>query len=230
MKKHSLAAKKREVVGRKVKNLRKNGELPATVYGKKVDSVSVTINRDEFLTVYKEAGETGLIELSIEKQVRPVLVNTVQIDPVSSETLHVEFHQVDLKEKVHAKVPVEIVGESPAIAQKLGVLLTVIDEIEVEALPTDLPEKIIVDVSTLENVDQELKVQDLDVKSAVTVLTDAELTVVKVGPLVTKEAEAQATEEAASAEAAAATTEAAAEGAAADEKASQEKTPADKKE
>lgn len=229
MKKHSLAAKKRTVLGRKVKVLRKQGELPATVYGKKIDSISVTINKDAFLSVYKEAGETGLIELAIDKDVRPVLVNTVQIDPVSSDALHVEFHQVDLKEKVHAKVPVDLTGESPAIAQKLGVLLTVIDEIEVEALPTDLPEKIIADVSTLAEVDQELKVSDLTVPSSVTVLTEGELTVVKVGPLVTKEAEAQATEEAAaSAEAAAATPEgAAAEGATA---ATTEKAPTEKKE
>jgi large subunit ribosomal protein L25 len=199
MKKHTLTAKKRSIVGRKVKSLRFGGELPATVYGKKVKSVSVTISKDAFMKVYKEAGETGLIELSIDNDVRPVLVHTVQIDPVSSVPLHVEFHQVDLKEKVHAKVPVELTGESPAVAQKLGVLLTVIDEIEVEALPTDLPEKIVIDVTVLAEVNQELTVEKLSIPSGVTVLTEGHLTVVKVGPLVTKEAEAQAATEAAAA-------------------------------
>jgi large subunit ribosomal protein L25 len=235
MKKHALKGQKRTVVGRKVKVLRKQGNLPATVYGKKVASVSLSISRDAFVSVYKETGETGLIELSIDGDVRPVLVHTVQVDPVTSELLHIEFHQVDLKEKVHAKVPVELVGESPAVVQKLGVLLTVLDEIEVEALPTDLPEKITIDVAGLTEVDQEFTVEKLSVPSSVTVLTEGHLTVVKVGPLVTKEAEEQAAaEEAASAEAAAATAEAATpagEGATAEK--SQDgaaKPPADKKE
>jgi len=125
--------------------------------------------------------------------------------------LHIEFHQVDLKETVHANVPIEITGASPAVAQRLGVLLTVLSDVEVEALPTDLPEKLVADVSKLAEVNQELKVADIAVSKGVTVLTDGTLTVVKVGPLVTKEAEEQAAaEEAAAAQAAAATEEAAA--------------------
>src|SRR5690348_15603151 len=112
MKKYTLTGLKRDIIGRKVKKLRKKGELPATVYGKKIHSVSLSVSKDAFMSVYKEAGETGLIELSIDGDIRPVLVNTVQIDPVSSIPLHIEFHQVDLKEKVHAKVPVELAGES----------------------------------------------------------------------------------------------------------------------
>jgi large subunit ribosomal protein L25 len=239
MKKYQLTAEKRTVVGRKVKTLRKEGKLPATVYGKKVKSASLSISRDAFISVYKEAGETGLIELSEEGEIRPVLVNTVQVDPVSSAILHVEFHQVDLKEKVHAKVPVELVGESPAVAQKLGVLLTVIDEIEVEALPAELPEKIAVDVSSLAEVDQELTVGKLTIPAGVTVLTESSLVVVKVGPLVTKEAEAQAAADEAAAQAAAATAEPApgAEAPATSEKAPEEaakaapaKAPTEKKE
>jgi large subunit ribosomal protein L25 len=203
MKKHSLTAATRTELGRKVKHLRKSGKLPATVYGKGVKSASVTLAADVFTKVYAETGETGLIELQVDKELRPVLVHNVQKDPVTNTILHIEFHQVDLKEKVHAKVPVEIVGEAPAVAQKLGVLLTVLNDIEVEALPTELPEKIEVDVTALTEVDQEVKVVDIKVGSAITVLTDGELTVVKVGPLVTKEAEAQAAaEEAAAAEAA----------------------------
>jgi len=211
MKKYLLTAQKRTVVGRKVKALRKTGELPATVYGKKVKSISLSVSRDAFLSVYKEAGETGLIELSVGDGTRPVLVNTLQVDPVTSAPLHVEFHQVDLKEKVHAKVPVELTGESPAVAQKLGVLLTVLDEIEVEALPAELPEKIHVDVAALAEVNQELTVEKLSIPPGVTVLTEGGLVVVKVGPLITKEAEAQAAADAAAAAQAAAATAAAAE-------------------
>ncbi|KKU81439.1 MAG: 50S ribosomal protein L25, partial [Microgenomates group bacterium GW2011_GWA2_47_8] len=187
MKKYSLTAVVRTLVGRKVKALRKEGKLPATVYGRGVKSASVTLQGDAFAKVYAETGETGLIELHVDptsqssseasRGTRPVLVHTVQVDPVTNATLHVEFHQVDLKEKVHAKVPVELVGESPAITQKLGVLLTVLNDIEVEALPTELPEHIEVDVTKLVEVDQEVKVSDLAVPPSVTVLTEADLTV-----------------------------------------------------
>jgi large subunit ribosomal protein L25 len=204
MKKYSITGELRTVVGRKVKNLRKEGKLPATVYGKNAKSISITISADEFKQVFAKAGETGLIELSVDKVVHPVLIHSVQVDALTNIPLHIEFHQVDLKEKVHANVSIEHIGESPAVAQKLGVLLSVLDEIEVEALPTDLPEKITVDVSTLLEVNQEFKVSDLAVPAEVTILTDLSLTIIKVGPLVTKEAEAQAAaEEAAAAEAAA---------------------------
>jgi len=213
MKKHSLNATIRTQLGRKVKAIRKQAQIPATVYGKGVKSASVAVAADVFGKVYGEAGETGLIELHVDKDTRPVLIHHVQIDPVTSHPLHIEFHQVDLKEKVHAKVPVELVGEAPAVAQKLGVLLAVLNDIEVEALPTELPERITVDVSKLTEVNQEVKVSDLKVAGDVTVLTDAGLTVVKVGSLVTKEAEAQAAAEAvAAAEAAAAAEGAAPEG------------------
>ena len=204
MKKYTLKAQPRTALGRKVKNLRTQGLMPATIYGKKVKSSSVQVVADEFFKVYKEAGETGVIEVSIDKDTRPVLIHNVQLDPVSDTPVHVEYFPVDLKEKVKTKVPVDFIGESTAVSQKQGVLLTLLDEIEVEALPTDLPEKISVDVSGLSVVDQEFKVSDLKVSGEVTVLTDAAIGIVKVGPLVTKEAEAEAkaAEEAAAAAAA----------------------------
>lgn len=206
MKIHTLTATSRTVTGRKVKRLRQEKKIPATVYGKGVKSISITLSRDDFEQVYAKAGETGLVELAVGSEKRPVLIHTVQRHPVSDALLHIEFHQVDLKEKVHAKIPIELIGESPAVIQRLGVLLTVLDTIEVEALPADLPEKITVDTSMLTEVNQELNVNDLTIPSRVTVLTDSGLTVVKVGPLVTKEAEAQAAAETAAAQVAAATT------------------------
>ena len=199
MKKYTLTGEKRELVGKKVKHLRREGKLPATIYGKKIKSASISVSADAFHKVYEEAGETGLVQLSVGGEARPVLIHSVQVDPVSYTPLHIEFHQVDLKEKVHAKVSIELTGDSPAVAQKLGVLLSVLRDVEVEALPMDLPEKILVDISKLAEVNQELKVSDLPVASGVTVLTDGTLTIVKVGPLVTKEAEALAAAEAAAA-------------------------------
>ena len=230
MKKYTLHGEKRELVGRKVKNLRAKGVVPATVYGKKIPSENIAINASDFLKMYASAGETGLVELTVGSVVSPVLVHTVQKHAVTSELLHVEFYQVDLKEKVHTKVPVVLIGDSVAVAEKKGVLLTISTEVEVEALPAELPEKIEVDVTGLAEVDQELKVSDLKVPQGVTVLTDQEVIVVKVGELVSKAAEEQAAAEEAAAESA--TAEASAEQATDKpaESATAEKSPEEKKE
>lgn len=204
MKKYSLSAKKRDVFGRKVKSLRRDGAIPATVYGKNVKSTSLSVEAAAFEKLYAEAGNTGLVELSLDGTVRPVLVHSVQRNPLKGNALHIEFHQVDLKEKVHANVPIELTGEAAAVAQKVGVLLTTLNEVEVEALPTDLPENIRVDVTKLAAVGDELKVSDIPVPSGVTMVTPGEQIVVKVDSLVSKEAEAQAAAEAAAAAAAAA--------------------------
>lgn len=203
MHKYHLDAQVRKQIGRKVKELRKQDLIPATVYGKQISSASISVAKKEFQKIYADAGETGLIELKLNEQVRPVLIHRIQIHPVNEEILHIEFHQVDLKEKVKTKVKVEFSGESPVVAQKEGVLLTVLDEIEVEALPTDLPEKLSMDISVLTKVDQELKVADLGIPKEVTVLSDPGLTLAKIGSLVTKEAEKEAAEAAAAAAAAA---------------------------
>lgn len=223
MKKYSLTATKRDVLGRKVKKLRASGRIPATVYGKKVKSVSIAVPADAFTKTYSKTRETGLVELAVDGSLRPVLIHHVQKDPVTGTILHIEFHQVDLKEKVHANVPLVLIGESPAIAEKKGVLLTILDEVEVEALPTELIDKIDVDVSSLSEVNQEVKVGDLAVAGGVAVLTDPTLTVVKVGSLVTREVEAEAAAEAAkAAETAAAQAPPVAEGQAPQEKPKEE--------
>ena len=220
MKKHSLSAQKRDLTGRKVKTLRVQGQIPATVYGNKIKSISISVPTEAFTNVFQAAGETGLIELSIDGDIRPVLIHTVQKNPVKRNILHVEFYQVDLKQKVKTNVPLEITGEAPAATTKTGVLLTLVDEIEVEALPMDLPEKILVDVSVLAEVGQEIKVQDIPAPHGVVILTDPAQGIVRVAPLVSKEAEeaAAATGAAAEAPAEAKTEAAPAEAAKAEEK------------
>lgn len=205
MEKHKLKAEKRKITGRKVKKLRNEGILPANIYGKGIKSLSVQVPVKDFFKIYEEAGETGIVELSVGAgESHPVLVHNLQLHPVSGQPLHVDFHKVTLTEKVKATVPVVTVGEAPAVAQKIGVLLTPLDEIEVEALPADLPEHIEVDISKLAGVDQEIKIQDLQIPEKVTVLADPELLVVKIGPLITEEAKKILEEEKAAAEVAAA--------------------------
>src|SRR3990167_3101848 len=100
----TLKGEARKVLGRKIKNLRKEGILPGNVYGKKVKSESVQVNLKDFQKVYKEVGETGLLSLEVGKEKKPVLIHNLQMQPVTDEPIHVDFLQVDLKEKVTAEV------------------------------------------------------------------------------------------------------------------------------
>lgn len=178
-----LKAPVRKVSGRKVKNLRKEGILPANVFGKKVKSEAVQVDLKEFEKIYKEVGETGLVSLETGKDEKPVLIHNIQLNPVTDEPVHVDFLQVDLKEKVTAEVPVELTGESPAEKQSVGTVVLQLNEIEVEALPTDLPEKFEVNIENLTEVDQAIYVKDLKVdKSKVEVKADPEAIVAKVEP------------------------------------------------
>ncbi|MEK7470604.1 MAG: 50S ribosomal protein L25 [Patescibacteria group bacterium] len=185
MNKTILKAEVRGLVGRKVKRLRLEGILPANVSGKKVKSLGVQVNLKEFEAVYKEAGETGLVSLEIEKEkeARPVLIHNLQLNPKSDLPVHVDFLQVDLKEKVTASVPVELIGESQVAKQGIGTVVQQINEVEVEALPTDLPEKFEVSIESLIEVDQAIYVKDLKYdKAKVEIKADLEAIVAKVEP------------------------------------------------
>ena len=204
MKRVTIKVDKRTVLGKKVKRLRRDGILPATIYGKDVKSVSVQVPLKEFDRVYKEVGETGLVELALDSEKpRPVLIKNVQLEPKSSMLLHTDFYQVNLSEKIKANVPVESVGEPKAVLDKIGILEVPLSEVEVEALPTDLPEKIEVNVVILANTGDQITVGDIKAPSGVTILTDPGQILFKIGQLVTKEAEELVkAEEAAAAQAA----------------------------
>jgi len=190
MGKLNLKAEKRTVLGRKIKKIRREGLLPANVYGKKVASLSLQLDAKEFAKIYQEAGETGMIDLSVsgEKEVRPVLIHNIQKDPVSEDFLHVDFRQVILTEKVTATIPVQITGEAPAETQKLGILVQQTSEIEIEALPADLPERFVVDVSKLAEVNQTIFLKDLTIdRKKIEIKTDPEQIIVKIEPLAKEE-------------------------------------------
>lgn len=186
-----LKAEARDIVGRKVKRLRAEGSLPGNVFGKDVKSRAVKVDRSEFTKVYQEAGETGIIELQIDKDKVPVLVANVQTHPVTGESLHVDFRQVNMKEKIEAQVPVELVGEAPAEKDGLGIAVQQTDEVTVEALPTDLPDNFQVDISTLTEVGASITVADLPSSEKVTILDEAEKIIVMIEE-VTEEEEAPA--------------------------------------
>jgi large subunit ribosomal protein L25 len=200
MNKFSIKAEKRTLLGSKVKQLRRKGILPANIFGKTVPSQAVQVNMVEFNRVYKQAGETGLVWVSIEGEdkERPTLITAVTKNPVSGLKFHVDFHQVNLKEKVSSHVPVEIIGEAQLIKDGLAVLDTHLDELEVEALPTDIPESIVFDISSLKEVGDHLSASSVALPAGITLLTDPEAIVVALGepqkeeePLVTEVAEVE---------------------------------------
>lgn len=180
MEKLGLIVFPRAVFGKKVKNLRKEGLIPANIYGKGVTSTAVQVEGKDLAKVANQAGETTLIELSLEKEKRPVLIHNIQHHPVTDEVLHVDFHQVDLKEKTTAEVPIKLVGESEIVQSGQGLLLQTLNDLEIEALPEDFPHEIEVDVSKFTEVGQSILVKDLKIPSKVTVKNDPETTVVSV--------------------------------------------------
>lgn len=182
MTKHSLKAEPRKITGRKVRSLRKKGLVPAVVYGKKTKTVNLQIDAKVFSKLHSQVGESGLVYLQIEgeKDERPVLIRQVTLHAVSDIVLHVDFHQVDLHEKVTAAVPVKIIGESPAEKEKLGILVQQLDEVEVEALPTDMPENFEMDASVLVEVNQSILVKDIKVSDKVKIVTDPEQIIAKI--------------------------------------------------
>lgn len=211
----SLHADERKVLGKKVKALRLDGKLPAHVFGKDVEGENVLVSKSDFMKTFHLAGETGLIDLKIgSEKVRPVLIREVQYDPVSNQPIHIDFFQVNLTQKVKVPVPLVLIGEQPE-SVKMGeaIVLQTINELEVEALPTDLIEKIEVDISTLKAIDDAITVGQLNYdKSKLTVSAEQEEIVVKLAPAVSAEME-KLLEEQAAETAAAAAEEVTAEGA-----------------
>ena len=203
-----LKVEKRSVLGKKVKQLRRDGLIPANVYGKDLESVAVQLPLKDFQAVFGEVHETGLVDVMLDGQTIPVLIHNVQFNPKTQLPVHADFFKVNLREKITAKIPVVAVGEPKAVADKVGLLEQPTMEIEVEALPTDLPEKIEVNVENMAAVDEQISVEDIKPEAGVTILSEPSQVVFKIGELVTKEMEEQAAaDEAAAAEAAAETAE-----------------------
>ncbi|PIU68567.1 50S ribosomal protein L25 [candidate division WWE3 bacterium CG06_land_8_20_14_3_00_42_16] len=188
MEKLKLKVEKRELVGKKAKRLRRENWVLGNIYGKGMASIPVAIHDSEFKKIYQQSGETNLIEVEVGgEKARPVLIKDVQLDVVSSQPLHVDFHQVDLKEKITTTVPLEIVGESTAVEQNIGILLNLVNEIEVECLPEDIPNSIRVDISSLTGLNQAIFIKDLPVPPQVDIKTPLEEMVCKIEEPVIKE-------------------------------------------
>jgi large subunit ribosomal protein L25 len=183
MAKTTLKIEPRQVTGKAVKKLIHQGTIPGNIFGKNVPSLSVQVKATDFNRTYDQAGETQVVYLQLPEETtpRPVLITNISVNPVSDAIIHIDFHQVDLKEKVTANIPVELIGESPAVKDFQGTIITSLSEIEVEALPTDLLENIEIDLSVLKNIGDVIKIADLQIdRTKLEVKDDPETVIVSV--------------------------------------------------
>lgn len=170
--------------------VRAQGMIPAELYGHNVQNVHVAVSANEFEKVLRKAGESSIVSLVVEGLgTRNVLIQDVQSHVVKSNPMHVDFLEVSMTEKLQTTVALEFVGESQAVKGLSGTLVKVLDEVEVECLPGDLPHNLTVDISTMAGFDDVVLVKDIAVPAGVTVLTDSEETVAKVQPPRDMEAE-----------------------------------------
>ena len=196
-----LSVKKRDIFGKKVKNLRAQGLVPAVIYGKHVEAESISCVKNDLLKVYRAAWYSTPVELTGDVD-HLVLINSLQLDPVSDEIISADFLAVSRTEKVSAKIPVVTFWESQLEKLNEGKIMQIRDEVEVEAFPQDLPSKFEIDISVLETVNDVFFVKDLKVSDKVTILDDPELPILTVSVL-SDEAEEEQTQEATTTEAAA---------------------------
>ncbi len=184
MERIELKVEKRTILGKKVKRLRRQGLIPAIIYGHETEPIPVQIEERELIRVLNQAGPNRLITLRLDGRPRLALAREIQRDAITGKLLHVDFYTVVMTEKLSAEVPLVLVGESPAVERGEGVLQHGISTVEVECLPGDLIHSIEVDLSELEEVGQAIYVKDLKVPPTVEILTEGEEMVVKVAPVV----------------------------------------------
>lgn len=172
MKSHSVAADKRRAIGKKVRSIRRAGMVPAVLYGSGVDGLPIQLDAKQAEELLSEVSASTLIDLKVEDEEHKVLVRDVQRDVIRRDLIHIDFLKVAMDVVIRTSVPVELVGEAPAAKELGGVLVTGVTEIEVEALPADLPDRIVVDLEPLAEIDDVITVADLYLGEGVKVLTD----------------------------------------------------------
>jgi large subunit ribosomal protein L25 len=179
----SLAAEPRTITGKKVAAIRRDGRLPAVVFGHGIDSESVSLDSHEFEQLRRHVGQNALIDLSVDgKGARPVLVHGVQVHPVNRRPLHVDLFLVRMTEELTVDVPLVSTGISRAVEDEGGTVLHPIESVRVKALPDHLPQSIEYAIDSLVDFDAVIKVSDLTIPGDVTLLTDPDEIVAKVQP------------------------------------------------
>lgn len=178
----TLIAKNRKIIGKETDILREKGLIPAVLYGPKIKNISIEVDVKEFNDVYKESGENSLINLEVDGKKYLVLIYDLKINPINGKFTHVDFYQPNLEKKIESSVPVILEGEASAVKSLGGTLYKNVSEIDVKALPQSLPKDIKIDISSLIDFEDHIKVKDLIVGEGVEILRDPEDIIISVSP------------------------------------------------
>ena len=177
-----LVAEARVVLGRKVKNMRTKGRMPAVLYGEGVQTRSISITARDFERAYRQAGESTLVTLSVDGAPFNVLIHDVAYHPIKGNAIHADFFAVRMDKVIRAMVPINFIGESPAVKSLAGILIKVVHELEVEALPQNLPHELTADISALTDFEAKLTVGSIAAPDGVKILAHTEETIALVEP------------------------------------------------
>ncbi|MFZ2299532.1 MAG: 50S ribosomal protein L25 [Candidatus Moraniibacteriota bacterium] len=174
----ALQVKIRERANKHLDTMRKQGSIPAVMYGHGLKPQMFWVQYVKFSQLYAKAGESSIIEVTPEKgKTANVIINDVQLDPLTSRFSHIDFFQVRMDEKLEAHIPLEFVGEAPAVREMGGIFVKPVDQILVSCLPKDLPHSFVVDISILHTFENHIQIKDLKIPSGVTILTEADTTI-----------------------------------------------------
>jgi large subunit ribosomal protein L25 len=201
-----LKLSKRNVLGKKTRFLRREGQTPAHLFGHGVESLALQCDTNELQHVIARKGTTRLINIKVgsEKEARSVFIREIQRDALTGLLIHVDLYQVNKSEKIKVALPIIFVGTAPALKQKNNIIEHIVNELNVESLPDDLPPQIEVDLSVLAEVNQSISVRDIKLKPGVTIVAPPDQLIVKISQVAEEKEEVVVV----AAEAAAAPTEA----------------------
>jgi large subunit ribosomal protein L25 len=190
-----LKATRRDVTGKQVKNLRRLGRLPAVMYGHKVDPISISLEAHASSLILPGLSSSAIVTIDLDGEQYTVLVREKQRDYIRNILTHIDFQVVSATEKIRTQVHIELHGLSPAVKDFNAVIVTNISQVDVEALPGDLPERFVVDISKLVNVGDAIYVRDLPSSDKVVISTDPDEVVVVATGAAAEEIEAEAAPE-----------------------------------
>lgn len=176
-----LAAEKRAVTGKQVKQLRRQGLIPAVIHGHDVEPMALQVSRDSLAQLLKRGGRTAIVQLKVGRQQPvPVTLKEMQLDPMTGQLLHVDLYRVHEGEKLKMQVPLHFVGEAPVMKTHEAAVIRLLDHVQVECLPDDLPPMVEVDLSRLQEIGSAIRVSDLQVPPGVAILNGGDEVVVNV--------------------------------------------------
>ena len=182
-----LEAQKREVLGSGVKKLRRDGYVPAVLYGKNQEAIPLQVLLKDFSKTLNAAGESTLVYVNVGSQSYPTIIHDVSRDSLTDGILHADFYKVRLDEKIKTSVPVVFISEAPAVKDLGGIFVRNVNELEVEALPQDLPHEISIDISSLKNFGDQILVKDINLGTNVKIEADADSIVATVQEPISEE-------------------------------------------